>query len=63
MTSKNNTLRSKTKRTLTSILPVVKNRQGNCLNCGKCCYLPTKCIFLKVVNKKSHCKIYNDFKM
>lgn len=48
-------------RTITSILPIDKNRKGKCINCGECCKLPNKCIFLginKNINKESYCKIY-----
>jgi Fe-S-cluster containining protein len=44
------------KRTLTSILPVAKNRKGNCIDCGACCKLPNKCYFLKYKEDgKSYC--------
>lgn len=57
--AKKNNLMAKLKRTLTSVLPVDKNRQGKCLNCGKCCYLPFRCPFLlKRKNGKSYCSIY-----
>ncbi|MAG45539.1 MAG: hypothetical protein CMH63_02075 [Nanoarchaeota archaeon] len=54
---KNNYL-SKIKRTLTSLLPVTKNREGNCKNCGACCQLPNKCSFLRFKNKTSYCIIH-----
>ncbi len=57
MTPKNNMM-AKAKRTLTSILPVDKNREGHCQNCGKCCYLPNKCPFLKIDGDKGYCSIY-----
>jgi len=57
MAAKNNLL-AKLKRTLTSFLPVDKNREGHCIDCGKCCYLPNKCPFLKIEGDKSHCSIY-----
>ena len=41
-------------RTLTSILPVSKNRAGKCISCGACCKLPNACPFLK----NSKCSIY-----
>lgn len=53
-----NTFGSKIRRTLTSILPVAKNRTGHCSGCGKCCYLPSKCLFLKIKNGKNYCSIY-----
>lgn len=42
-----NNWRSKVYRTVTSVLPVSEDRIGNCINCGECCKLPNKCIFLK----------------
>jgi len=46
-------------RTATSILPVSKNRTGKCINCGECCKLPVKCIFLKYrPNGESFCFIH-----
>jgi len=57
MPMKNN-LGAKIKRTITSILPVDKNRRGKCSNCGKCCYLPNKCSFLRIKDGKSYCSIY-----
>jgi len=45
MTAPNN-FKAKIKRTITSVLPVAKNRTGHCSNCGQCCYLPKKCLFL-----------------
>lgn len=54
-----NTWGAKLKRTLTSVLPVAKNRQGECANCGKCCHLPTRCVFLKDGDDgKTYCSIY-----
>ena len=44
---KRNTWGAKLYRTLTSILPVAKNRTGKCINCGACCRLPNLCPFLK----------------
>lgn len=50
---------AKLKRTLTSVLPVAKNRTGKCINCGACCKLPKVCPFLKFKpDGKSHCSIY-----
>ena len=57
MTMKNNWT-AKIIRTITSVLPVAKNRRGHCLNCGKCCYLPNKCPFLKTKGDKTYCSIY-----
>ena len=42
-----NTVIAKTKRTLTSVLPVSRKRKGACVNCGECCKLPHVCPFLK----------------
>lgn len=53
-----NTLSAKLKRTITSILPVSKTRKGQCANCGKCCYLPKRCLFLVTKAGKSHCSVY-----
>ena len=54
-----NTYLTKLKRTLTSFLPVAKNRVGKCQNCGACCQLPNKCIFLKFKKKNtSYCSIH-----
>ena len=57
---KRNTWDSKLRRTLTSILPVEKNRKGKCINCGECCKLPNKCYFLKhKKNNQSYCSIHS----
>lgn len=54
-----NTWGAKLKRTITAFLPVAKNRTGKCGNCGRCCYLPIRCPFLKDrKNEKSYCSIY-----
>ena len=54
-----NTWSAKTKRTLTSVLPVSKSRKGECINCGACCKLPNTCNFLKnQPDGKSYCSIY-----
>lgn len=46
-------------RTLTSLLPVDKNRTGECNNCGACCRLPFRCTFLKSAEDgKEYCSIY-----
>ena len=58
-TRKGNTWPAKIKRTITSILPIAKNRTGQCLNCGACCKLPNLCPFLKFQAKgKSYCSIH-----
>ena len=54
-----NTWSAKLKRTATSILPVDKNRKGNCVRCGACCKLPNTCPFLTFdEHGLSVCKIY-----
>jgi len=55
-----NTWSAKLKRTLTGILPVDKNRKGNCIRCGACCKLPNRCPFLDFDEQGlSVCKIYH----
>lgn len=54
---------NKLKRTLTSLMPVDEGRTGSCNNCGACCRLPYRCIFLKTTNyqnnvQKEYCSIY-----
>jgi len=49
---------SRVYRTLTSVLPVSKNRVGSCVSCGECCKLPNRCWFLKYRHGKSYCSIY-----
>ncbi|HJN56519.1 MAG TPA: YkgJ family cysteine cluster protein [Candidatus Woesearchaeota archaeon] len=54
-----NNWNSKIIRTFTSVLSVAKNREGHCINCGECCKLPNKCVFLR--NRKDgeyYCSIY-----
>ena len=46
---------NKIKRSLESLLPVEKGRDGECRSCGACCRLPFKCLFL---SKKNTCLIY-----
>lgn len=60
MTVKNqNTWSAKAKRTVTSVLPVSKNRKGKCNNCGACCKLPNVCKFLKrSEDGKEYCSVY-----
>lgn len=54
-----NTWTAKIRRTLTSVLPVAKNRRGQCIHCGACCRLPNVCPFLKTNDAgKSYCGIY-----
>ena len=51
---------AKAKRTITSVLPVSKNRKGACVNCGACCKLPYKCPFSKYEpDGRCHCRIYS----
>ncbi|MCK5809791.1 MAG: YkgJ family cysteine cluster protein [Cocleimonas sp.] len=50
----------KLKRTLTVLLPVDKNRAGDCNGCGDCCKLPFRCAFLKDRDDgTSRCSIYS----
>jgi Fe-S-cluster containining protein len=54
-----NTWAAKLKRTLTCLLPVSKQRQGHCVNCGACCRLPNVCPFLKPgTDGKEYCSVY-----
>ena len=54
-----NTWLAKTKRTVTSVLPVSPKRKGQCVNCGACCKLPNLCTFLKNgPDGKAFCSIY-----
>jgi len=56
---KKNNRPAKIKRTLTSFLPVDKNRTGQCNRCGTCCKLPKPCPFLETdQDDKCVCKIY-----
>ena len=55
-----NTWSAKAKRTLTAVLPVSKERKGQCISCGACCRLPNVCHFLKFDSDgKSYCTIYD----
>ncbi|PWQ94277.1 YkgJ family cysteine cluster protein [Leucothrix arctica] len=50
---------SKLIRTITSILPVQKDRIGECNGCGACCHLPVRCTFLtEDESGLSRCSIY-----
>jgi hypothetical protein len=50
---------SKVTRTLTSLLPVENHRVGACHQCGACCRLPFKCVFLRTgTDGKSYCSAY-----
>ncbi len=52
-------MKHKLKRTFTSLLPIEEGRQGECNNCGACCRLPFRCIFLKEKEDgKEYCSIY-----
>ena len=54
-----NTWAAKIRRTLTSVLPVAKNRRGQCIHCGACCRLPNVCPFLKTDSDgKGYCGVY-----
>jgi hypothetical protein len=54
-----NTWATKLKRTLTSVLPVSRERKGQCVNCGACCKLPNVCPFLRTKGDgKAYCSIY-----
>ncbi|MBN1973197.1 MAG: hypothetical protein JW787_06130 [Sedimentisphaerales bacterium] len=59
MSENKNTWMAKFKRTLTSVLPVSKDRKGKCINCGACCRLPNICPFIKYAEDgKQYCSIY-----
>lgn len=50
---------AKLTRTFTSLLPVENHRVGTCHQCGACCQLPFKCVFLRTgTDGKSHCSAY-----
>lgn len=52
-------MNKKLKRTITSFLPVEEGRTGSCNNCGACCHLPYRCVFLKTAeDEKEYCSIY-----
>ncbi len=53
-----NNYTAKITRTITSVLPVEKGRNGSCKQCGECCRLPNPCIFLDYRDNKAICKIY-----
>ena len=54
-----NTWLARAGRTFTAVLPVSKNRRGECIACGSCCKLPNTCPFLKYgADGKSYCTIY-----
>ena len=58
--SQRNTWAAKLKRTLTSILSVAKNRQGQCIRCGACCKLPNVCPWLDFDEEnKAICRHYH----
>lgn len=53
----------KLKRTVTSLKPIEEGRTGSCNNCGACCRLPFRCVFLKTMTddrneQKEYCSIY-----
>ncbi len=50
---------AKVLRTVGSVLPVSDNRTGACNNCGACCNLPSRCVFLVTEDSgKSYCSVY-----
>ncbi|RKT45184.1 hypothetical protein [Thiocapsa rosea] len=50
---------NKTKRLLTSLLPVDPDRTGACNRCGACCKLPYPCPFLRFDDQGlSRCAVY-----
>ena len=50
---------NKTKRLLTSLLPVDPARTGACNRCGACCKLPYPCPFLRFDDEGlSRCAVY-----
>lgn len=52
-------MKNKLKRTFTSLLSIEEGRSGSCNNCGACCRLPFRCIFLKTSpDEKEYCSIY-----
>lgn len=53
-----NTWGAKLKRTLTSPLPISKDRKGSCRQCGACCMLPNRCPFLGEGKEGFYCKVY-----
>ncbi|MFC2149382.1 hypothetical protein ACFLQ8_01650 [Candidatus Auribacterota bacterium] len=60
---KKNTWGRKLNRTITSMLPICEDREGDCHRCGACCALPNKCPFLKFEDeqnqKNSVCTVYH----
>jgi Fe-S-cluster containining protein len=55
-----NTWAAKAKRTITAVLPVSERRKDQCINCGACCKLPNKCLFIKPAEDgKEFCSIYS----
>jgi Fe-S-cluster containining protein len=57
--SARNTFSAKLRRTVTSFLPVAKNRRGRCIRCGACCKLPNVCPWLDFDEQnRAVCKIY-----
>jgi Fe-S-cluster containining protein len=54
-----NTWGAKLRRTLTCLLPVSKDRKGQCVHCGACCKLPNACNFIKTDGDgKIYCAVY-----
>ena len=50
-----NEIITKSQQFLECLLPVAKNRVGECQQCGRCCKLVMKCIFFR----NNRCIIYN----
>jgi len=50
-----NNWQSKIVRTVNCLKPIDTARSGNCSQCGKCCRMPNKCVFL---NKENKCSVY-----
>jgi Fe-S-cluster containining protein len=50
-----NHIKHKIKRLTTCLKPISQHRKGDCINCGACCKLPVRCIFLST---KNTCIIY-----
>jgi hypothetical protein len=54
-----NTWGAKLKRTVGAFFKVDPRREGECKNCGACCSLPVRCLFLRNgKDGKAFCSIY-----
>lgn len=52
-------MKAKIRRTLTCVLPVSRDRDGQCNRCGACCKLPFVCPFLRYdASGHASCAIY-----